>query len=137
MFFDFTPIKTICVLGLKNDPSRPAYQVSEYIQQQGFRIIPVNPKGEDVLGEKGYSSINEVPAEIQIDLANYFIRAENVVPLVREVLDRGVKVHWLQLGIVNEEADRLVKEKGATIISNQCIKIVHRNQKRGGAFCDL
>ncbi|MFY9175100.1 MAG: CoA-binding protein [Peptococcia bacterium] len=132
MIFDFSQVKTICVFGLKNNPARPAYYVSEYMQNHGFRIIPVNPEGESVLGERGYRSISDIPPEIEIDLADYFIRAEKVVPLVQEALDRGVKIHWLQQGIVNEEAARLVQEKGATIIMDKCIKVVHQNQKARG-----
>lgn len=129
MGYDFSKIKTICVVGLKNTPERPCYYVSEYLKEQGFRVIPVNPTGEDVLGEKAYSNISDIPAEIKIDLADYFIRSENVAPLVQEALDRGIESHWLQQGIVNEEAASMVEEKGGNIVMNRCIMVAHRNQK--------
>jgi len=132
MSFDFSRVKNICVVGLSNNPSRPAYFVSEYMQKQGFRIIPVNPAGEDVLGEKAYRSISEIPENIPIDIANFFIRADKVYPLVEEALNRGIKVIWLQSGIVNYEAARLAKERGATIIMDSCIKVVHQGQQGRG-----
>lgn len=128
MGFDFQRVKTICVLGLSDNEEKPAYSVSQYMQRQGFKIIPVNPRGENVLGEKGYKSISEIPPEIKIDVANYFIRAENVLPLVEEALNRGIKIIWLQSGIVNQEAARLAREKGAEIIMDRCIKVVHMSE---------
>lgn len=115
-------IKTICVIGLTNNPQRPAYSVAGYMQQRGFKIIPINPTGEEVLGEKGYKSIKEVPKEIKIELANFFIRPDKILPLIKEALDRGVPILWLQEGIINEEAVQLAKEKGAIIIMDRCIK---------------
>lgn len=135
MEFDFSKVKNICVVGLGNNKSRPAYFVSEYMQKQGFKIIPVNPAGEDVLGEKGYKSITDIPAEISLDVADFFIRAERVYPLVEEALNRGIKVIWLQSGIVNEAAAQLAEEKGATMIMDRCIKVVHQGQQ--GRSCAL
>ncbi len=122
---DFNKIKIICVVGLRNEPDRPAYFVSEYMKNHGFKIIPVNPRGEDVLGEKGYKSIMEIPADITIDVADYFIRAERVVPLVKEALDRGIPLIWLQSGIISEEASKIARDKGVDIVMDSCIKIEH------------
>lgn len=141
MTFDFNKIKTICVLGLSDNPERPAYSVSQYMQRQGFEIIPVNPRGESVLGQKGYQSIKDIPQEIAIDMANFFVRAENVPPLVEEALQRGIKLIWLQSGIVSQEAARLAREKGAEIIMDRCVKVVHKLGGKingcGGDFIDV
>lgn len=126
---DFSKIKTIAVIGLSNNPDRPAYFVSEYMKNKGFRIIPVNPKGEDVLGEKGYKRLADIPADVEIDVANFFMRAEKLLPVVEEALDRGIKLIWLQQGIVSEEAARLAREKGAEIIMDKCIKVEHMNRQ--------
>ena len=125
--FDFSQIKTIAVVGLSNNPDRPAYFVSEYMKNKGFRIIPVNPQGEEVLGEKGYKRLADIPADVKIDVANFFMRAEKLLPIVEEALDRGIKLIWLQQGIVSEEAARLAREKGAEIIMDKCIKVEHMN----------
>jgi hypothetical protein len=122
---DFSRIKTIAVIGLSNNPDRPAYSVSEYMKDKGFRIIPINPKGEEVLGEKGYQRLSDVPGDVKIDVANFFMRAEKLLPYVEEALDRGIKLIWLQLGIVSEEAAKLAREKGAEIIMDRCIKVEH------------
>ena len=125
--FDFSKIKTIAVVGLSNNPDRPAYFVSEYMKNKGFRIIPINPQGEEVLGEKGYKRLADIPADVEIDVANFFMRAEKLLPFVEEALDRGIKLIWLQQGIVSEEAARLAREKGAEIIMDKCIKVEHMN----------
>jgi len=135
MDFDFSKVKNICVVGLRDNPTRPSYMVSEYLKRKGFKIIPVNLAGEDVLGEKGYKSIADIPLEIPIDIADFFVRADNVYPLVAEALDRGIKVIWLQVGIADKEAARLAEEKGATMIMDRCIKVAHEGQQ--GRSCSL
>ncbi|MBZ4655442.1 MAG: CoA-binding protein [Bacillota bacterium] len=123
--FDFSRIKTIAVIGLSNNPDRPAYFVSQYMKEKGFRIIPINPKGEEVLGEKGYQRLRDIPADVKIDVANFFMRAEKLLPIVEEALERGIKIIWLQQGIVSQEAAKLAREKGAEIIMDRCIKVEH------------
>ncbi len=137
MSIDFSQVKTICVVGLTNNESRPAYGVASYMQKQGFRIIPVNPKGETVLGEQGYRSVGDIPRDIQIDVADYFIRSENVALLVAEALDRGIKIHWLQEGVSSQEASKLCREKGAMIIMDKCIKKEYKKHTGRGVSCDL
>jgi len=122
MSIDFSSVKTICVVGLSGNKERAAYSVSQLMQKFGFRIIPVNPKGEDVLGEKGYKCISEIPPDIKIDVADYFLSSEKVLPLVQKALERGIKTIWLQLGVKNSEAAKLAQEYGADIIMDKCIK---------------
>lgn len=122
MSIDFSCVKTICIIGLSSNKARAAYGVAEQMQKFGFRIIPVNPQGEEVLGEKGYKSISDIPSEIKIDVADYFLSSDKVFPLVKEALDKGISTIWLQKGVINDDAARLTKEYGAEIIMDKCIK---------------
>lgn len=129
MEIDFSRVKTLCVVGLSNNSSRPAYRIAKNLLREGLRIIPVNPRQESVFGEKGYSSIAEIPADIEIDLANFFLREEKVLMPVREALVRGIKIIWLQQGIVNHEAARLAESYGARMIMDECFYIKYMEQK--------
>ncbi|TLS49955.1 CoA-binding protein [Paenibacillus antri] len=111
----------IAVVGLTNNPDRPAYEVSEAMLHRGYRIIPVNPKGEDVLGQKGYASLKDIPESI--DIVNVFRRAEHTPPIAEEAAAVGAKTLWLQLGIASEEAARIASESGMTVIMDRCIKV--------------
>lgn len=122
---DFNNVKTICVVGLSANEDRTAYRIAQYLQDQGFRVIPVNPRGESALGEQGYTSISEIPEHIKIDVADFFLRSEKVLPIVEEALQRGIKTIWLQMGVVSNEAAKLCTECGADIIMDKCIKVEH------------
>lgn len=116
--------KTIAVVGLSNRPDRPAYGVASYLKEQGYRIIPVHPKEEDqVLGEKVYPSLHEVPEPI--DVVDVFVRADNTPPVAKDAVDVGAKVLWLQEGIVNDEARRIAEEGGLEVVMGICIKKTH------------
>lgn len=125
MSIDLEKVKTICVVGLRNNKTRPAYYVADYLKNRGIRIIPVNPLGEDALGEKGYKRISDIPSDIKVDLADFFINSERVLPLVEEALQRGIKNIWLQQGVVCPEATEKVKEYDAKIEMNKCIKMAY------------
>ncbi|WP_309121388.1 CoA-binding protein [Paenibacillus sp.] len=111
----------IAVVGLTNNPDRPAYEVSEAMMHRGYRIIPVNPKGEDVLGQKGYASLKDIPESI--DIVNVFRRAEHTPPIAEEAAAVGAKTLWLQLGIASEEAARIASDAGMNVIMDRCIKV--------------
>ncbi|HZG84517.1 CoA-binding protein [Paenibacillus sp.] len=111
----------IAVVGLTNNPDRPAYEVSEAMLHRGYRIIPVNPKGEDVLGQKGYASLADIPEPI--DIVNVFRRAEHTPPIAADAVAVKAKTLWLQLGIASEEAARIASEGGMTVIMDRCIKV--------------
>jgi len=111
----------IAVVGLTNNPARPAYEVSEAMLHRGYRIIPVNPRGEDVLGQKGYASLADIPE--QIDIVNVFRRADQTPDIAREAVAVGARVLWLQLGISNEETARIAQDGGLTVIMDRCIKV--------------
>lgn len=95
-------VRTIAVVGLSPNPDRPAYRIARALQDFGYRIVPVRPKVTEVLGEKAYGSLSEVPDKI--DLVDVFRAAEHIGPIVEECLRLGLKRLWLQDGIVNEEA---------------------------------
>ena len=114
--------RTIAVVGLSSKPDRPSYEVATFLQEQGYRIVPVNPNETEVLGERVYPSLLDVPAEILIDIVDVFRRAEETPPIAKEAVRRGAKVLWLQEGIVNEEARRVAEEAGLTVIMGVCIK---------------
>ncbi len=120
---DFADIKTIVVAGLTDNPEKASYRVASYLQENGFRIIPVNPTVDSVLGEKSYPDINSIPAEIPVDVVDIFRKPEAVKPYVEQAIARGcVKVIWLQEGIVNEEAASLARENGIEVVMDKCIK---------------
>lgn len=119
---------TIAVVGLSSRPMRPSYAVTEYMQAAGYRIIPVNPNETEVLGEKSYARLEDVPEKIEI--VNVFRRAEEVPPVVESAIRVGAKVIWMQLGIENEEAAEKARSAGLVVIEDACILVEHRRRAR-------
>ncbi|MEK0313141.1 CoA-binding protein [Cohnella sp. 56] len=111
----------IAVVGLSGDPDKTSHMVSAAMQAKGYRIIPVNPKEEEILGEKCYKSLADIPEPI--DIVNVFRRPEHTPPIAKEAVDAGAKVLWLQLGVVNDEAARIAADGGLTVIMDRCIKV--------------
>jgi len=106
--------KTIAVVGLSGDPDRISYRVTRYMQEQGYRIIPVNPMIEEVLGEKSYPDLQSVPDSI--DMVNIFRRSELVAPVVEQAIEIGVKYIWMQDGVVNAEWAAKAEAAGIPVI---------------------
>ena len=121
--------QTIAVVGLSSNPMRPSYAVTEYMQAAGYRIIPVNPNETEVLGEKSYARLEDVPEKIEI--VNVFRRAEEVPPVVESAIRVGAKVIWMQLGIENEEGAEKARSAGLAVIEDACILVEHRRRARG------
>jgi predicted CoA-binding protein len=119
--------KRIAVVGLSNNPDRTSYQVSKAMQEAGYEIIPVNPVVDEVLGVKAASSLKEI--EGHIDIVNVFRRSEQLLDVAKEFLEIDADVFWAQLGLVNEDAYTLLKEKGYTVIMDRCIKVEHAFMK--------
>lgn len=115
--------KTIAVVGLSNNPERTSYQVTEAMQKAGYKIIPVNPMVNTVLGEKAYDSLTDI--EEKIDIINVFRRSEFLPEIAKEAVKTNSKVFWAQQGVKNEEAYYLLKEHGFTVIMDLCIKVAH------------
>jgi predicted CoA-binding protein len=116
--------KTIAVVGLTNNETRPAYSVSEYMQRAGYRIIPVAPGETEVLGERAYPDLKSVPEAIEI--VDIFKRSEDVPPVVDDAIAVGAKVVWMQLGIENEEAAARARAAGLEVVMDRCVRTVHR-----------
>ena len=121
--------KTIAVVGLSNKRMRPSYGVSEYMQSQGYRIIPVNPNcGAEVLGEKAYCRLEDIPEPV--DIVNVFRRSEFVPDIVDSAIRIGAKVVWMQEGVSHEEAARKAREAGLEVVQDRCILKEHRRLRR-------
>jgi signal transduction histidine kinase/predicted CoA-binding protein len=116
--------KTIAVVGISSRPDRPGHSVPAYLQSQGYRIIPVNPNLEEVLGERAYPDLLSVPEPI--DVVNIFRRSEDVPPVVEQAIQVGAKVIWMQEGIVNEPAADLARRAGLEVVSDACMRATHR-----------
>ncbi|MCR8641846.1 CoA-binding protein [Paenibacillus sp. N1-5-1-14] len=114
---------TIAVVGLSDRPNRTSYMVTEAMQARGYRIIPVNPnsKSDYILGEKCYPSLLDIPEPV--DIVNVYRRPEEVIPVAEQAAQIKARIFWLQLGIVNEEAERIAREAGLTVIMDRCIKV--------------
>lgn len=116
--------KTIAVVGLSSRRSRPSYGVSEYMQSRGYRIIPVNPNETEVLGEKAWASLEEIPEHV--DIVNIFRRPECVPDIVDSAIRIGAKGVWMQEGVVNDEAAGKARAAGLEVVMDRCILKEHR-----------
>jgi predicted CoA-binding protein len=128
-----TKYKTIAVVGLSREPDKDSYRISSYLKEQGFHIIPVNPFADEVLGEKSYKSLLDIPSETQktIEVVDVFRPSKDVPPIVEQTIKLKEMygkpyVVWMQLGIVNEQAADAAKKAGLTVVMNKCMMIEHR-----------
>lgn len=124
---------TIAVVGLSSKPSRPSLDVAAYLQERGYRIVPVNPRETEVLGERAYPSLLDIPEELPIDVVDVFRRADDTPDIARDAVAIGAKVLWLQDGIVNEEAYRIASEAGLDVIMGVCIRRTDQRLQREGS----
>jgi hypothetical protein len=115
--------KTIAVVGLSSDPDRPSHGVARYLKDAGYRIIPVNPGQAEILGEKCYASLDDVPE--RVDMANLFLKPERIPPVVDAAIRKGVSCVWMQLGLVPAGAAAQARAAGITVVMNRCTKIEH------------
>jgi len=120
--------RTIAVVGLSSKRHRPSYGVSEYMQRAGYRIIPVNPHEAEVLGEKSYAELEDVPGKV--DLVNIFRRSEFVAPLVDAAIRMGARAVWMQEGIEDLEAAEKARRAGLHVVMDRCILKEHRKRHR-------
>ncbi|WP_238942664.1 CoA-binding protein [Planococcus beigongshangi] len=115
--------KTIAVVGLSPNPNRTSYMVSEAMQKAGYRIIPVNPAADEVLGEKSYASLKDIPE--RVDIVNVFRRSEFLEALAEEFIEIDSPVFWTQLNVVDENVFNRLSGLGYTVIMDRCIKVEH------------
>lgn len=119
--------RTIAVVGLSSNPMRPSYGVAQYLQRQGYQIIPVNPNETEVLGERAYPSLAAIPE--QFDLVDIFRRSEEAGEHVDEAIKLGAKAVWLQDGVIDEAAGMRAANAGLWVVMNNCILREHRRQQ--------
>jgi len=115
--------RTIAVVGLSADWFRPSYFAAKYMQEHGYRVIPVNPKYESILGEKCYKSLRDIPEKV--DLVDVFRKSNDVMPIAEEAISIGAKVLWQQLGVKNEAAAAKARAAGLEAVMDRCVKIEH------------
>ena len=113
--------KRVAVVGLSADWSRPSYFAAKYLIDHGFEVIPVNPKYDEILGQKCYPDLESIPT--QVDVVDLFQRTERVPPFVDSAIAIGAKVIWMQLGVIHEEAAKKAEDAGLEVVMDRCMKI--------------
>jgi uncharacterized protein len=115
--------RTIAVVGLSANPERTSYRVSRYMQERGYKIIPVNPTITESLGEKSYASLKDIP--VKVDIVNVFRNSPDVPPVADDAIAIQAKVLWMQEGIVNQEAAAKAEAAGLKVVMDRCIMVEH------------
>jgi predicted CoA-binding protein len=118
--------KTVAVVGISPKEDRPSYIVVSYLKSKGYRIIPIRPDGDYILGEKVYHHLMEIPNEIEVDVIDIFRKSEEVLSIVEEAIQRRAKVVWMQEGIVNLEAEARAERAGLKVVMDRCMKKEHQ-----------
>jgi len=127
-----TENKVLAVVGLSANESRPSFFAAKYMQDHGYRVIPVNPRYEEVLGERCYPDLESIP--VPVDIVDVFQRPDRVIPTVQSAIDIKAKVLWLQLGVVNEEAVAMAEDAGLEVVMDRCVKIEYARLFGGLGF---
>ena len=120
----FQTARTIATVGFSTNPARPGYYVPEYLMLQGYRVIPVNPTIQEVLGQKAYPDLLSVPEKV--DVVQIFRRPEDVPAIVEQAIQIGAKVVWMQIGAANPEAARIAQAAGLAVVMDKCMMIEHK-----------
>jgi len=115
--------RVIAVVGLSPKPDRDSHRVAKYLQKQGYRIVPVRPKADGILGEKCYASLRDIP--FPVDVVDIFRKIEAIPAIVEDAIAIGAKVVWMQLGLAENQSARRAKEAGLQVVMNKCLKIEH------------
>ena len=121
-----THYKTVAVVGISPKEDRPSYSVASYLKSKGYRIVPVRPDGDIILGEKVYPNLHEIPEEIEVDVVDVFRKSEEVPPVADEAIRRGAKVLWMQEGVINKEAGKKAEKAGLKVVMDRCMKKEHQ-----------
>ncbi|MEK9993263.1 MAG: CoA-binding protein [Hydrogenophilales bacterium] len=115
--------KSIAVVGLSANWNRPSFFASKYMQQKGYKIIPVNPRYSEILGEKCYKSLLDI--EEKVDIVDCFRRSDDILPIATDAIKIKAKVLWMQLSVFNEDAANLSRNAGLKVVQDRCVKIEH------------
>ena len=118
--------RVIAVVGISSKEWRPSHEVASYLQDHGYRIIPINPNESEVLGERAYPSLLDIPEDVRVDVVDVFRRPEHTAEVARDAVQVGARLLWLQEGIVSEEAARIAQEGGLDVVMGVCIKKVRQ-----------
>jgi uncharacterized protein len=124
--------RTIAVVGLSDKPDRDSYRVAAYLQAYGYRIVPVNPAAEAILGEKSYPDLASIPGDIAVDVVDVFRKPEFVPAVVDAALARGARAVWMQLGIAHNAAAEKARAAGLAVVMDRCIKVEHARWRAQG-----
>ena len=116
--------RIIAMVGLSPDPNRPSHRVAKYLINQGYKVIPVNPDAQEILGTRSYSNMSSIPEPIEI--VDIFRRSEEVMPIVDEAIKVGAKAVWMQEGVVNEEAASKAQDAGLLVVMDRCMLKEHK-----------
>ena len=119
----FENTRTIAVVGLSKDWNRPSNFVAKYLLQHGFKVVPVNPRYEEIFELKSFPTVAEIPFEV--DVVNCFRRPEDLDDILQDAIEKSVKGLWLQIGVVNPEVKRAAEKEGIKVVMNRCVKIEH------------
>jgi predicted CoA-binding protein len=122
--------RTVAVVGLSPNPERPSHRVARYLQEQGYRIVPVNPTVQSVLGERSYPSLAEIPEPV--DVVDVFRRSEDVPPVVEQAIAIGARVVWMQEGVVHPEAAERARTAGLAVVMDRCMRKEHSRLRQEG-----
>ncbi|NOZ77070.1 MAG: CoA-binding protein [Euryarchaeota archaeon] len=117
--------RVIAVVGCSTNPEKDAHKVPKYMKEAGYRVIPVNPFAEEILGEKAYKSLLEIPGDVKVDIVNVFRPSKDVPPIAEDAVKIGARALWLQLGIRNDEAAGKAEAAGLQVVQDRCIKVEH------------
>ena len=119
---------TVAIVGLSRNPEKDSYKVAEFLKSKGYRIVPINPNTEEILGEKAYPSLKDLPENLkaELEVVDIFRRSEDVLPIVKEALEiskryGNLKAIWMQEGVINVEAAESAKKAGLIVIMNRCM----------------
>jgi len=115
--------RVVAVVGLSSDPARPSYRVAEYLQEHGYRIIPVNPSCKKILGEQCYPSLKDIPFPVEV--VDIFRKVEAIPAIVAEAIEIGAKAVWMQLELVEPESAQKAREAGLQVVMDRCLKVEH------------
>lgn len=119
---------TVAIVGASPNPERPSHKVANYLTQQGYNVIPVNPKVEQILGKTSYPDLSSIPEPVEV--VDIFRRSEEVMPIVEEAIKIGAKVVWMQEGVINEGAASRARDAGLLVVMDKCLRKEHLRLKR-------
>ena len=124
-----THCRTVAVVGLSPKPHRDSFAVSQYMQAQGWHIVPINPNASSILGEKAYASLTQAARHHSIELVNVFRNSDDVPPVVDGAIAIGAQAVWLQIGVVHDEAAERARAGGLRVVQDKCLMVEHRRHR--------